>query len=464
MTSGLGGIYHGRRGTLLLEGSKRPLSRSHPRSRIETHTTPFQQLETRLKKTEFPLMDTDKLPGILIVPVILLAAILSTEAGPPQFESIFVEPHLSYPIGIHSDPNGGIFVANTGAHEVLVFNRNGVPLIAVGSFGTGDGQLKAPYDVATEADGDIVIADTFNDRIQIFSPTGVFKNKFGTTGTASGQFHEPYGVAVGRNGFIYVTDRANDRVQVFFPTGLFNFSFGSVGTADGEMNAPTGIAIAPNGDVVVVDQLNDRIQVFDSLGNFKFKFGSPGSGNGQFNVAWGVEIAPGGEILVSDFNGNRVQIFSSSGAFLTRFGSAGTGPGQFDMAAGVAYQSATGRILVTDSDNHRAQIFSAIQPDQWIGRKRGNQRGDNVYNRSGVGQQVRIISERGRRAKFFFTSQNDGAVSDTLELRASNRNRYFRTKILQLTPSRKNVTAAITRTGFTTPVLAPDARPSSKSS
>lgn len=51
-------------------------------------------------------------------------------------------------------------------------------------------------------------------------------------------------------------------------------------------------------------------------------------------------------------------MFRSDGTFVRKFGSHGSEPGFLDRPAGVAVDP-LGRIVVTDKDNHRVQVFTA---------------------------------------------------------------------------------------------------------
>ncbi len=48
---------------------------------------------------------------------------------------------------------------------------------------------------------------------------------------------------------------------------------------------------------------------FDSTGNFQFTFGSLGTGNGEFNEPGAIALDATGHIYVSDTRNHRVQVF-----------------------------------------------------------------------------------------------------------------------------------------------------------
>jgi DNA-binding beta-propeller fold protein YncE len=107
-------------------------------------------------------------------------------------------------------------------------------------------------------------------------------------------------------------------------------------------------------------------QVLMTLG----KQGVAGTSHDTFNRPSGVAVAPNGDIYVSDGHGGdsnaRIVKFSKDGKYITEWGRKGTGPGEFGGLHGLALDS-QGRVLVSDRDNNRIEIFDANGKylDQW---------------------------------------------------------------------------------------------------
>ena len=88
-------------------------------------------------------------------------------------------------------------------------------------------------------------------------------------------------------------------------------------------------------------------------------FGEQGNEPGQFNNPTGVCYDQKNQrILVSDRNNNRIQIFDKQGRFLKLFGSEGSNNGQFQYPEQICLQPNTNNILVADKSNHRVQQFN----------------------------------------------------------------------------------------------------------
>lgn len=60
---------------------------------------------------------------------------------------------------------------------------------------------------------------------------------------------------------------------------------------------------------MVCDEGNHRIQVLTLNGEFIAKFGTEGSKAGEFNTPSSVAVLSDGRIVVSDHNNHRIQIF-----------------------------------------------------------------------------------------------------------------------------------------------------------
>ena len=86
-------------------------------------------------------------------------------------------------------------------------------------------------------------------------------------------------------------------------------------------------------------------------------FGGKGSSSGMFVGPWGVAVNERDEIAVTDSKNHRVQIFSSDGTYLRSFCSKGDQEGELIHPLGIAYLN-NGNIVVADVSNHRVQIFT----------------------------------------------------------------------------------------------------------
>ena len=208
------------------------------------------------------------------------------------------------------------------------------------------------------------------------SPKQSLLMTFGSRGSQPGLFTWPRGIAVGPDNSIVVADSSNHRVQVFNEHGQHRFSFGCYGNGEGEFDCLAGVAVNKIGQYIIADRYNHRIQIFDASGHFIRCFGSQGTVDGKFSYPWGITTDALGLIYVCDKENHRVQVkchyacidgqitmvifflqvFQSDGSFVSKFGVMGSKPGNLEHPHYIAVSN-TNRVIVSDSNNHRIQIF-----------------------------------------------------------------------------------------------------------
>jgi DNA-binding beta-propeller fold protein YncE len=82
--------------------------------------------------------------------------------------------------------------------------------------------------------------------------------------------------------------------------------------------------------------------------------GTHGAEEGQFNQPFAIEVTER-RVFVTDSGNHRVQVFGLDGQFLCQWGSQGQGQGQFQGPTGLCVQN--GVVYVADTRNYRVQVF-----------------------------------------------------------------------------------------------------------
>lgn len=175
-----------------------------------------------------------------------------------------------------------------------------------------------------------------------------------------GIFDRPRNVAVGKDGRLYVADAGNHRIAIIEDNRLIG-EFGRFGTAEGELNEPWGVAVDDE-FVYVADTWNHRVQKFTLDGEFVLQIGESGSidqaqatsGGGLFFGPRDVVLLPDNQLAVTDTGNHRVQIFSREGSFVQALGGLGAQVGQFFEPVGLEVGS-SGSLYVLDTWNGRVQ-------------------------------------------------------------------------------------------------------------
>jgi DNA-binding beta-propeller fold protein YncE len=173
---------------------------------------------------------------------------------------------LKRPTGIARDATSGrIYVADTHAHAILVFDDAGTQVDTIGRRGEGDGELNFPTHLAL-AKGELFVTDTMNNRVQVFGTDGRFRRRFGASGLYLGNLVRPKGVAVDNEGHVYVVESYYDHLLVFGPGGEFLLPIGGTGTETGRFYLPAGVWTDSRNRVFVADMYNGRVVIFQFLG------------------------------------------------------------------------------------------------------------------------------------------------------------------------------------------------------
>jgi len=142
-------------------------------------------------------------------------------------------------------------------------------------------------------------------------------------------------------------------------------------TATG-IEEPVGMAVGPTGDVFVTD-IRMRVTRIRPDGRLEH-WGQPGSGEGELdfvpaagsaNPHGSIAIGPDGAVYISDSDNHRVQVFTADGNFVRAFGSLGSDPGQFTIPFDLGVDR-TGNVFVTDDGLQRLTKFDPSGRPVWI--------------------------------------------------------------------------------------------------
>ena len=241
---------------------------------------------------------------------IALAAAHAT--GAPN--SLFELESLSMPSDIAIDESGQSFVVDSGNAQIAIFDAAGTKTLALGMFGSEDGQLANPLGIGLDENGDVYVADRGNGRVVMFDAKGRARKHFKIE--ADGEDVVPVDIAVGPKGKeLFVTDNTGHRVVVVDARGNFLRAWGGEGEDDGQFRYPATIDIDAAGNIYVVDVLNARVQKFDAAGAHLLTIGERGGKPGTFYRPKGVAVDEAGNIYVSDSFLGAVQAFTPDGEF-----------------------------------------------------------------------------------------------------------------------------------------------------
>jgi len=274
--------------------------------------------------------------------------LIGTDADQPSTQ-------LMKPYGIAVARDGRVFVTDTAARRVFVFDPHAKTVEFVGE--KGPMKVVKPIGVAIDAAETVFVADATLKRVVGYRPDGTVAIAIGRTG----ELENPSGLAIDRTrSLLYVADAKKHQVLCYAAAdGALVRTIGKRGVAKGEFNFPTNLSVDRAGRLYVTDTLNFRVQIFDADGGFVASIGTQGDGPGQLNRAKGVGVDSEGHVYVADTSFNNFQIFDADGSILLFVGSTGDGPGEFLLPAGL-FVDDEDRIYVADQGNARVQVFQRV--------------------------------------------------------------------------------------------------------
>ncbi|MDR4494957.1 MAG: hypothetical protein AB7P17_12485 [Nitrospirales bacterium] len=255
--------------------------------------------------------------------------------------------------------------------------------------------LNFPSAVAVNAEGDIFIADTFNHRIRKVNPTsGTIHTIAGTGHTKwSGDggpaleatFNEPVALAV-EGTRLYIADQSNNRIRLLdLETGVVSTIAGTGETGyngdgmpalEASLAGPSGLTLDQEGHLYVADTFNGRIRKIDRQTGMISSIVGDGSefryerGVNDASIAlsrpYGIAVTATGGILITDSDNHLLRYWDVEKKSMSVL--AGNGQAAFggDGAAadtsnlnypfGVAVD-AWGNIAIADTFNHRIRFI-----------------------------------------------------------------------------------------------------------
>jgi hypothetical protein len=175
---------------------------------------------------------------------------------------------LRNPLGICLDPEGLVYVADTGNNRVVVFSTDGRWLREVGGLGSGANQFNRPSDVTIKLGLELLVADAGNDRIERFN------RRLGFIGTIRNDdaFTEPISLDVSTSGDYFLLDGTRRQaVKIEVLTGQV-VPFGGIDSGAGQLEDPNDIRVRDEESVWVADGVSGDVVQFDLFGNYLTRF------------------------------------------------------------------------------------------------------------------------------------------------------------------------------------------------
>jgi len=262
-------------------------------------------------------------------------------AAPGYGDSSPLTTMLAAPTAVALDADRAIYVAESSENRLLIFQPDGSYLKTLSG-------LDKPIAVAVNSYGQIYIGNSGAGSVDIYDADSL--QQIGMLGSGDGEFRKPVAIAIDSAGTIYVADEQTRIVKVFNPDGSYRFSFGGHET-DGEgFHHPISIAINEATDEILVLDIAAGItaafiQVFEMDGTFKQRFVASGEGDGTLLFRpLGIAVDDASQIYISDTYTSRVIVYDSAGSYLGRIDDADR---PLHAPLGIAYSPKTEQLFIT---------------------------------------------------------------------------------------------------------------------
>ena len=161
-------------------------------------------------------------------------------------------------------PQSIIYVGDDGNGSVKVFNSEDVSVL-----GSGSGEFISPNGIAVTEGQSVYVVDSKAHQVKVYDNFGALQFSFGSEGCADGQLDFPIDIVLNETvGEVYVSDFRNKRVAVFNLLGdwLRNISTPENDGGDPAYFRPSGLGIDPDGNLYVVDHALSCVVIMTNTG------------------------------------------------------------------------------------------------------------------------------------------------------------------------------------------------------
>lgn len=177
-----------------------------------------------------------------------ISSFYSNENWEQQFQ-------FGYPKSVASSIHGELFLIDGENIRLLKLNSFGEPEMSFGDFAEGKGRLLQPVQIAISPDDKIYVSDSQANKIIVFDYFGNYLTEIG-----SNFLKEPQGIFFSTMKVLFVADQGNKRIVAFKPEGTLVATWSKITDGIGSFQSPVDV-VTYQRRIFVLD--NDRIFVFE---------------------------------------------------------------------------------------------------------------------------------------------------------------------------------------------------------
>jgi sugar lactone lactonase YvrE len=178
---------------------------------------------------------------------------------------------MKLPVNVAVDKDEICYVTDPSRGQILVYNKEGRLLEAVGK----KGEMK-PCGLALAGER-LYVTDMKNSCVRVYNKADrklLFSFPQNPTNDLARLF-QPTNLAVDNKGRIYVSDSGGFATKIFDAEGNYVRTVGELGVTPGQFSLPKGVGVDHEGRFYVVDAAAPVVQLFDAEGRLLMFFGQP---------------------------------------------------------------------------------------------------------------------------------------------------------------------------------------------
>ena len=149
-----------------------------------------------------------------------------------------------------------IYVADAGSRCVRALDlATGEERLVIG----GPETFTSPTNLSIDSEGNIYVVDTVACQVVVFDAEGEFQGLVGRAGDTVGEFARPKGIAFCDN-LLFIVDAAFENCQILDLNGSPIMFFGGTGVGPGNLYLPAGVWIGPEGLELFREEIADDFE------------------------------------------------------------------------------------------------------------------------------------------------------------------------------------------------------------
>jgi len=268
------------------------------------------------------------------------------------------------------------YISDPALKNIVIFDFNDASISSLLNSDQQAGMLKAPLGLTMNPQGEIFVIDGAQKAVCVFSTDGRQLHEF----RDQSRFRNPTDIAIDpATGRIYISDAVTHKITVYDKSGNHLFDIGRPGVVHGQFKAPSGLAFDNRNRLYVTDTDNARIQVFDPNGNYLKSIGESEGSRSSLTKPVDIALDHEGYLYVLDQGALALFTFSEEGEVLLVTGSGKESSGKLGLANPTSiFIDDQNRIYITDTRNHRFNVWQILSTDQLAGNPTLDESGTRI--------------------------------------------------------------------------------------